>query len=60
MRLARVLALGWLFHLKMLVRDPFNGLLGVAVSALLRDVAFFMFQAGGDPRCSCTHPSARR
>jgi len=49
MRLARVLALGWLFHLKMLVRDPFNGLLGVLYPLFFATVAFFMFQAGGDP-----------
>jgi ABC-2 type transport system permease protein len=46
-RLARVLALGWFFQLKMLMRDPFNGLLNVLYPLFFATVAFFMFRAGG-------------
>ena len=41
--------LGWRFHLKMLMRDPFNGLLSVLYPLFFATVAFFMFQAGGSP-----------
>jgi ABC-2 type transport system permease protein len=47
MKTARVLAMGWLLHLKMLVRDPFNGLLNILYPLFFATVAFFMFRAGG-------------
>src|SRR5262245_27413936 len=46
MRSVRVLAVGWLFHLKMLTRDPFNGLLQVLYPLFFATVAFFMFRVG--------------
>jgi ABC-2 type transport system permease protein len=49
-RTARVLAIGWLFQLKMLTRDPFNGLLQILYPLFFATVAFFMFQAGGSAR----------
>jgi ABC-2 type transport system permease protein len=49
MRTARVLALGWFFHLKMLMRDPFNGLLNILYPLFFATVSFFMFRAGGSP-----------
>jgi ABC-2 type transport system permease protein len=50
MRTARVLALGWLFHLKMLTRDPFNGLLQILYPLFFATVAFFMFDARGSAK----------
>jgi ABC-2 type transport system permease protein len=44
---ARLLALGWLFHIKMLSRSSFDGLLGVLWPLFFATVAFFMFRAGG-------------
>jgi ABC-2 type transport system permease protein len=44
---ARLLALGWVFHLKMLSRSAFDGLLGVMWPLFFATVAFFMFRAGG-------------
>jgi ABC-2 type transport system permease protein len=44
---ARLLALGWVFHLKMLSRSAFDGLLGVIWPLFFATVAFFMFRAGG-------------
>jgi ABC-2 type transport system permease protein len=43
---ARLLAVGWLFHFKMLSRSAFDGLLGVMYPLFFATVAFFMFQAG--------------
>jgi ABC-2 type transport system permease protein len=43
----RLLALGWLFHIKMLSRSSFDGLLGVLWPLFFATVAFFMFRAGG-------------
>jgi ABC-2 type transport system permease protein len=40
---ARLLALGWVFHLKMLSRSAFDGLLGVMWPLFFATVAFFMF-----------------
>ncbi|TML69789.1 MAG: ABC transporter permease [Actinobacteria bacterium] len=50
MRTARLLALGWLFHFKMLTRSAFDGLLGVLYPLFFATVAFFMFRAGHDSR----------
>lgn len=47
MRAARLLGLGWLFHLKMLARSSFNGLLSILYPLFFATVAFFMFRAGG-------------
>jgi ABC-2 type transport system permease protein len=46
MRAARLLGLGWLFHLKMMSQSAFDGLLGVLWPLFFATVAFFMFQAG--------------
>jgi ABC-2 type transport system permease protein len=46
-RTVRVLAVGWFFHLKMLMRDPFNGLLNILYPLFFATVAFFMFRVGG-------------
>jgi ABC-2 type transport system permease protein len=47
MRATRLLALGWLFHVKMLARSSFDGLLGILYPLFFATVAFFMFRAGG-------------
>lgn len=49
-RTARLLALGWLFHMKMLSRSSFDFLLGVVYPMFFATVAFFMFQAGDDSK----------
>jgi ABC-2 type transport system permease protein len=46
-RAARLLAFGWLFHVKMLARSAFDGLLGILYPLFFATVAFFMFRAGG-------------
>lgn len=46
MRALRLLGLGWLFHLKMLSRSAFDGLLNVLWPLFFATVAFFMFRAG--------------
>ena len=50
MRALRLLALGWFFHLKMLSRSAFDGLLGILYPLFFATVAFFMFRAGHDSR----------
>ena len=47
MRPLRLLTLGWVFHLKMLSRSSFDGLLGLLYPLFFATVAFFMFRAGG-------------
>ena len=47
MRSVRVLALGWLFQMKMLMRSSFNSWLGVIWPLVFATMAFFMFRAGG-------------
>ncbi|MGH3103801.1 MAG: ABC transporter permease [Gaiellaceae bacterium] len=49
MRSARILALGWLFHFKIMSRSAFDGLLAVLWPIFFATVAFFMFRAGNDP-----------
>jgi ABC-2 type transport system permease protein len=44
MRPLRLLALGWLFHFKMLSRSAFDGLLAVLWPLFFATVAFFMFR----------------
>lgn len=46
MRSLRLIALGWLFHFKMLVRSSFNGVLGILYPLFFATVAFFMYRAG--------------
>ena len=48
MRTLRLLGLGWGYHLKMLTRSSFDGLLGVLYPLFFATVAFFLFRAGGD------------
>jgi ABC-2 type transport system permease protein len=48
-RTVRLLALGWLFHFKQLSRSSFDGLLAILWPLFFATVAFFMFEAGGDP-----------
>ncbi|HWN22321.1 MAG TPA: ABC transporter permease [Gaiellaceae bacterium] len=50
MRTLRLLGLGWLLQMKMLWRSTFNTLLGVIYPLFFATVAFFMFQAGDDPK----------
>lgn len=50
MSIVRLLALGWLFQMKMLWRSSFNTLLGVVYPLFFATVAFFMFRAGDDPK----------
>ena len=45
-RTLRVLAVGWMLHLKMMSRSAFDGFLGVLWPLFFATVAFFMFQAG--------------
>ena len=47
MRILRLLAFGWLFQMKMLMRSSFNSWLGVLYPLFFATVAFFMFRAGG-------------
>ncbi len=47
MRTLRLLAFGWLFQMKMLMRSSFNSWLGVLYPLFFATVAFFMFRAGG-------------
>jgi ABC-2 type transport system permease protein len=46
-RIARLLLLGWVFHLKMLSRSAFDGVLGILYPLFFATVAFFMFREGG-------------
>ena len=50
MRVVRLLALGWLFHFKILSRSAFDGLLATLWPLFFATVAFFMFRAGASPR----------
>jgi ABC-2 type transport system permease protein len=49
-RTLRLLGLGWLLQMQMLWRSTFNTLLGVIYPLFFATVAFFMFQAGDDPK----------
>jgi ABC-2 type transport system permease protein len=46
MRAARLLAVGWLLHVKMLSRSSFNGVLGLVYPLFFATVAFFLFREG--------------
>lgn len=45
-RNARLLGMGWLFHIKMLNRSSFNSVLVVLYPLFFATVAFFMYRAG--------------
>ena len=49
MRTMRILAVGWLFHVKQLSRSSFDCFLAICWPIFFATVAFFMFRAGGDP-----------
>lgn len=46
MRLLRVLALGWLFHFKMLSRSPFDVMSAAVWPLVYATIAYFLFRAG--------------
>ena len=50
MRIVRLLAYGWLFRMKMLMRSSFNSWLGVLYPLFFATVAFFMFRSGADSK----------
>lgn len=50
MRILRLLALGWLFQMKMLMRSSFNSWLGVLYPLFFATIAFFMFRSGSDSK----------
>lgn len=49
-RTLRLLALGWLFNMKMLSRSSFDGVLGIVYPIFFATVAFFMFRSGHDAK----------
>jgi ABC-2 type transport system permease protein len=46
-KVARVLARGFAFHMKMMLRSSFDGLLGILWPLFFATIAFLMFRAGG-------------
>ena len=48
MRPVRLLALGWIVHLKMLSQSAFDGVLGIMWPLFFATIAFFMFRTSGD------------
>ena len=50
MRTLRLLGMGWVFHMKMLSRSAFDGILGVLYPLFFATIAFFMFRAGNDSK----------
>jgi ABC-2 type transport system permease protein len=50
MKSLRLLGVGWLYHMKMLSRSPFEGFGQVIYPLFFATVAFFLFQAGNSPR----------
>ena len=50
MRTVRLLAYGWLFRTKMLMRSSFNSWLGILYPLFFATIAFFMFRAGADSK----------
>jgi ABC-2 type transport system permease protein len=49
-RVLRVLALGWWFHLKMLARSAFDGILGILWPLFFATIAFLLYGIDGDDR----------
>jgi ABC-2 type transport system permease protein len=50
MRVLRLLGVGWLYHLKMIARSPFEGYGQIIYPLFFATVAFFVFRAGHSPR----------
>ena len=50
MRVLRLLGVGWLYHMKMIARSPFEGFGQVLYPLFFATVAFFVFRAGESPR----------
>ena len=50
MRTLRLLGVGWLYHLKMISRSPFEGFGQVLWPLFFATVAFLVFRAGHSPR----------
>jgi ABC-2 type transport system permease protein len=50
MKVLRLLAYGWLFQMKMLMRSSFNSWLGILYPIFFATVAFFMFRSGSDSK----------
>ena len=50
MRVLRLLGVGWLYHMKMIARSPFEGFGQVLYPLFFATVAFFLFRAGESPR----------
>jgi ABC-2 type transport system permease protein len=49
-RTLRLVAVGWLYHMKMISRSPFEGVGQVIYPLFFATVAFFVFRAGDSPR----------
>ena len=49
MRTLRLLGLGWLLHVKMMMRSAFNGVLSIIWPLFFATTAFLMFRVGNDP-----------
>jgi ABC-2 type transport system permease protein len=49
MRSLRLLGLGWLLHVKMMMRSAFNGALSIVWPMFFATTAFLMFRVGHDP-----------
>src|SRR5262249_35807012 len=49
-RTLRLLAIGWKFHFKMIMRSAFDGVGQVIYPLFFATVAFFVFRAGDSPR----------
>jgi ABC-2 type transport system permease protein len=45
----RLVGVAWLLNVKQLMRSQFDGLLAIAWPLFFATIAFFMFEAGGDP-----------
>ena len=50
MRTLRLLGVGWLYHMKMIARSPFEGVGQIIYPLFFATVAFFVFRAGDSPR----------
>jgi ABC-2 type transport system permease protein len=50
MRTLRLLGVGWLYHMKMISRSPFEGFGQVIYPLFFATIAFFVFRAGDSPR----------
>jgi ABC-2 type transport system permease protein len=50
MSIVRLLAMGWLFHFKMISRSAFEGVGNVVYPLFFATVSFFVFRAGDSPR----------